>query len=618
MSLVLTYAPQDDESGLGYYRRLAADNLLSNWRELAGLAGVQRSRSALLGHADFVAGQLGLESEWARFASQQETTCRSWGRLHRAQADAACPVCLAELGYLRHYWEHTYVTACPHHRIRLVDRCNDCGELLSPYRYHIDRCECGHDLHMLPRIASTSAQHWLSTLIASRGKHSGNIQPAFGGVDIVTLGQVVRTLCLFADPGVPSPRRSAALPKSIAEAIDLLAPLETLLADWPEGFRSHVERRIGAGKPEARTLNTLLGPWYIGLRKLCQGTALEPFLKVIIEVAAVRFDGALGLDSAKAMAEEATEYVRASDAAKAIGVSVSRMHTAIHTEECDSRTRRVGTRGQVYEIPRAEVMRIQGQRGEWMNSAQACELAGVPTSVLEHMMSAGVIRSDVNWRQDILKGGLVERRSVLELYERVREAAEPAAGTDDEKLTWTGLTSRRMGDRQAIQSAMQAISEGKVKAIARGRRLGDTVFRRADVASYFGTPLLEAGMSIQQLSRFTGWKWESIAHWIEQGLLASESIVLRGQPCRVVLPHQLLAFRETFVPLADLARGMGTKSSALSKLLSGIELVGAQQLPGGAVRGGLIRIAELGRLAVLGARAGQDLFVSAAPVQLGG
>lgn len=90
--------------------------------------------------------------------------------------------------------------------------------------------------------------------------------------------------------------------------------------------------------------------------------------------------------------------------------------------------------------------------------------------------------------------------------------------------------------------------------------------------------------------------------------------MLRGQACRVVLPHQLLAFRQAYMPLADLARGIGTKSSALSKLLSGIELVGALQLPGGVNRGGLIRVAELGRLAVLGARAGQDLFISAAPV----
>lgn len=98
-------------------------------------------------------------------------------------------------------------------------------------------------------------------------------------------------------------------------------------------------------------------------------------------------------------------------------------------------------------------------------------------------------------------------------------------------------------------------------------------------------------------------------------MLDAQSIELGGQSCRVVLPHQLLAFRETYVPLADLARSMGTKSSALSRLLPGIELVGAQQLSGGNASGGLVRIADLGRLAVLGARAGDDLFIPASPTQ---
>ena len=230
MSLVVTYAPHEDESGFGYYRRLSADNVLSDWRELAGFAGVQRSRSALLGHADFVAEQLGLETAWAQFAGHQEVTCRGWGRLHRVQSDAVCPACLEEEGYIRHFWEHAYVTACPHHHIRLVDRCNECGELLSPNRYHIDRCECGQSLHTLPRAPSTRAEHWLSTLIASDGKLSGRIEPAVHGVDVVALGQVVRTLCLFADPKSTSPHRSAALPRSVAEAVDLLAPLGPRMA----------------------------------------------------------------------------------------------------------------------------------------------------------------------------------------------------------------------------------------------------------------------------------------------------------------------------------------------------------------------------------------------------
>ncbi|MGC8035781.1 hypothetical protein ACP3WA_27145, partial [Salmonella enterica] len=58
------------------------------------------------------------------------------------------------------------------------------------------------------------------------------------------------------------------------------------------------------------------------------------------------------------MAKDTTGYMRAPDAAKAMGISVSRLHESIQLGECEHRTRRTGTRGQVYEIPCAEVERI--------------------------------------------------------------------------------------------------------------------------------------------------------------------------------------------------------------------------------------------------------------------
>ncbi|KXU89814.1 hypothetical protein CI15_06400 [Paraburkholderia monticola] len=611
MSLVLTYAPRDDESGMGYYRRLSADNALFSWRDLASTAGVERNRRALLNHTDDVARNLGMEPEWSHFTRRQEEHCRDWGRLHRAQSDAVCPACLSDSPYLRHHWEHAYVTACPQHRILLVDQCDACGQHLSSERLYIGLCSCGQDLTTLPRVPATRGQQWLSTLIATNGQQSGGVKPPLRGVDINVLVKVIRTLCQYAEPrrlGLP---RGAASPKSVTEAIEFLSPLEALLAAWPTGFQNHVEQRIAAGRKDARTLNTLLGAWYISLRKLCQGTTLEPLLQIIIDVAARTSDCILGMDSAKYLAEDATGYIRAPDAARAIGISVSRLHDSIDAGECKHRAQRTGTRGQLFEIPCDEVERIRRQRAGWITDNDACELAGVAPVVLERMKAAGVIRSNARWREDLMKGGPVERQSVLDLHERVERSVQPVSLADDTTLTWAELTSRRTGDRKAIESLMQAIACGKVKAIARGRTLGEMSFLRTDVSQYFGTPLLEAGMSIQQLAKATGWKWESIQNWVDQGLLASESILRRGQPCRVVLPHQLLEFRQAYVPLADLARAMGTKSSALSRLLPGIEMVGAKLLPGGVTRGGLIRIADLGRLAVIGAKSGYDLFVPA-------
>ncbi|MFL9950148.1 TniQ family protein [Paraburkholderia agricolaris] len=610
MRLVSTVPPFDDESGFGYYRRLAANNALWGWRELAGLADVTRSRSALLGHPDHIAAGLGLDDKWSRFASRQEKQCRSWRGLHRSQSDAVCPACLADEVYLRHYWEHAYVTACPVHRTLLVDRCEGCRDHLSTNRERIEQCACGHDLRNLVAVASVPSQHWLSTLIASDGRLSSSVFPKLRHVKVDALCALVRILCLHADPSTPPPRRSAASPKSVSHAVEFLAPLEHLLVDWPTGFEKHVAERIAAGNAQARTLNTLLGQWYVSAKKICQGDALEPFLKVVIEVAAEKFDGVLGLDVAKEIAADVTEYVRLPDAAKGIGVSRDRLLKAANAGECMYRTRRLGTRGLVYEIPEAEIERINQRRSEWVSDTQACEIAKVPQSVLNHMVHAEVIAADANWRHDIHKGGPIQLQSLQSLFENVNRFAKDDVQDDDERVTLAGLTSRRMGDKRAIQTVMKAIAAGRMVAVARGRHLGQMGFLRSDVSGYFGTPLLESGMSVQQLAKSTGWKWESIAHWINVGLLESQEIMLRGQPCRVVSPQHLLAFRQTYVPLADLAKAMGTRSSSLSTTLTGVDIVGALLLPNGSRRGGLVRMADIGRLAVVGSRARRS-FVSA-------
>jgi hypothetical protein len=350
MSLVVTSAPRNDESGFGYYRRLASDNGFTSWRDLTDTAGVDRNRRQLLMRSDDVAQNLGLEPMWAEQAKHKEVHCRSWGPLRRSHNDAVCPECLSESLHLRHIWEHAYVTTCPQHHIQLVDRCNACGAGLTHERIHIGLCSCGHNLTSLPRLPATRAQHWLSMLIASNRQRSGEMEPILHDVDIAALAKMIQILCLHADPAQPKLLRTATAPRSISEAIKFLAPLEGLLDDWPSGFKKHVAQRIAGGRKDARTLNTLLGDWYIRLRKLAIGTALEPFIQVVIDVAAERTDCVLGLDSASELAESTSGYMRCSEAAKAIGISRSSLIDSILKNECVHRTRRTGTRGQVYEL----------------------------------------------------------------------------------------------------------------------------------------------------------------------------------------------------------------------------------------------------------------------------
>lgn len=615
MNLIDTFPSHDDESGLGYHRRLASQNCLSGWRELATMAAIT-SRDGLFAIPERTASIFGLEIDWVRRACEQERSLRNWGALHRVSTDAVCTDCLRENPYLRQAWEHTFSTACPRHCVQLIDHCPACSEPLENSRGLIEFCPCGHDLRTTASKPARPAQVWLSALIASAGGTSGGVMPIVTGVSVQEVCELARVLCLWPDPSVPSSRKNGARARTVEASISFLAPLEFLLADWPTNFESHVAHRIQVGRAEARTLSSRLGTWYAQLKKVCKGATLEIFLRTVIETAVATFDGAILLDDAAAIASELSAYLVVDQAAKELGVGRDALTDLIKAGGCEHRARRLGTKGVVYEVPRGEIDRIAAQRQRWISEGSACEGAGVTPAVLERLMSAGVIESDLKWRSDLLKSGPVEAMSVQTLRDRINAAATPRARKARECLTIAELTSRRMGDNVAIETAMRAMADGRITAVARGRRLGQIEFLKIDVAQYFGTPLLEEGMSIQELAEATGWKWESISHWISAGYMEASEIMRRGQRCHVISPRQLLSFRHAYVPLADLARALNTKASSLSLKLGSIEIVGAKPTAVGSARGGLLRIADLGRMALVGAAAttdGASLFGSTCP-----
>ena len=602
MTLIVTFAPHEDESGRGFYRRLAAENGLAGWRELSGMADVPRTAGALLICPGHVAAELDLQPEWAQQATQQEQRARTWRALRRTTSEAVCPASLEEAPYLRAFWEHSFATACPKHRARLVDRCPDCGDLLSPNRPCIELCACGNDLRTVETSVSSSSQHWLSALIASNGEPRDGAVPSFESVDVYWLCDFVRNICRSMDLVAPPPPKGATRIGTIQEAVEFLGPLEGLLAEWPMGFKKHVSARIASGKSGARTLSTRLGGWYTRLKKSCEDTPLQPFLVAVLEVASEEFDGELPLGGAAYLRPDYADAMLVNEAAAALGVGWGQLHQAVTSGQCATTGRPFGKQRLLYYVPTSEVKRITSSRAEWISEEEACESAQVAPAVMRLMMQAEVVESDAKWSRDILKGGVIRKASLEALCQRLCGTANARRRTDAAYVSWSDLSSRRMGDKHAIQCAMKAAANGELQPAFRGRRLGDTSFSKADLSKYFGTPVLEAGMSVQDLSERTGWKWESISHWIETGLLGAEQITLRGQPCRVITAEQVLAFRQMYLPLADLAKSMGTKSSYLADQLSTIEILGAKVLPNGTRRGALLRVADLGRLALQAAQ----------------
>ncbi|WP_431274646.1 TniQ family protein [Variovorax ureilyticus] len=548
MSLIQTFAPHPDESGRGYYRRLSSSNALSSWKDLARHCAERVTHDALFAHPEQTAIKLGLEPAWCAAATAQDNAARGWTGLRRYRRDAVCVHCLRESAHLRATWEHAYVAACPSHGVLLRDTCSGCATPLRDGREHIELCDCGFDLRAMPTEPATSAQMWVSSLLERGIAQIENFGPALSNTDIDVGGKLIGTLCKQPDPKVAARRSNAAAPSTMDGLVAFLSPLEFLLSKWPTNFRHHVSERLRVGPPEGRTLNRRLGAWYRQLRKLCDHTAIHPFLHAIADVAQAEFDGVLGRDAAAKVINREAVHVSLLEAAARIGIQYSSLQHFRDKGEVKCKELKARTNGYVYQIAVSEVDAIIAARAMWTSEKQACELLGVPPSVLGHLCDAGVVVREASWKEDLRKGGPIEVASIRRLTECLqRAAAEPAAG-EGRRIAVRELTARYVGDKKALASAFQAIASGAVSPVKGGRLAGDYEYLWDDVAKHYARPALDQGLTLQALSEATGYKHESIGHWIAHGFLRCFEVLLRGQPCRVVTPNQLADFRREYLP----------------------------------------------------------------------
>ncbi|TPG24967.1 TniQ family protein [Variovorax guangxiensis] len=602
MTLIHTFPPQPDESGRGYYRRLSSANALSSWKDLARCCGERLSFDALLAHPDHVSRSLGLEPDWCQKATVQDDLARTWRGLRRHGRDAVCVQCLRESVHLRMAWEHAYLVACPAHGVLLHDTCTACSTPLRFEREHIGFCECGFDLCASPSEPATPAQLWVSSLLATGDATVEGCGPEMERTATDVAAGLINMLCRQPDPAVEARRRNASAPSGVHELVAFLRPLEDLLANWPFNFQSHVSERLRLGPPVRRTLNGRLGTWYRQLRKLSDHEASHPFIRAVGLVAQAEFDGVLGLDATAEVINKEATSVLLMEAAKRIGVTYDSLLNHRSKGSLDCRPIKSGTNGLVYQVAVTEVEAIIEARRLWATDEVACTMLGVPPAVLGHLCDAGAVVREVRWKEDLRKGGPIELASLQRFTERLRSSTSPEQ-TSSKRIKLRELSARHVGDKKALTCALQAIATGALCAVKAEGFVGDYEYLWNDVAKHYARPLLDQGLTVQALSEATGYKHESISSWVSQGLLKSFDVLLRGQLCRVVTPTQFNEFRRQFVPLSDLARELGTKSSALAQKLGSIQIVGSQVLPGGERRGGLVRMADLARVAVQDQRA---------------
>lgn len=152
--LPLEVQPHADESAVGFCLRSASMNSM-NLHWLRRACGISATRLPSAMHARRLAWTLQCPEQW--LAAGLGSEVRSGGVVNwhwhghelflachlRRQWPQICPLCIHDLGYCSRLWDLSLLTACPLHRVRLVDVCSHCRSHLRWDRPKVDICHCG-------------------------------------------------------------------------------------------------------------------------------------------------------------------------------------------------------------------------------------------------------------------------------------------------------------------------------------------------------------------------------------------------------------------------------------------------------------------------------------------
>lgn len=601
-SLIDLFPPKQGEGAIGYLRRLAVRNGYAGWKSLVGAAGITLSLNAVNRGKTALTQVLGLNSEWLEAVLPADNDGRG---LHdpfyrRTLFDPVCPHCLHDDPFLRHAWEHCFVTACPTHGIHLIDHCPSCGEPLETSRPDIVYCSCGFDLRHTPVQPAPSLHLWMSARLSGDARPIDAIAELGKPDDYKDLAKLLFLLSVRADATKKVSPSKVAHPRSVAESIEFLAPLNRILADWPTSFHQHLGERFALGNQRVFNLSGRLGQWYLTLNAVCnKGLAFEPVWTAFSDAVVDHFDGSLrGQYSLRPSPGKNRRFISVTEAAAVLGCSHSTLNAAVRAKKVKGHETRFGATSSTWLVETAEVERLKKTRANWVSDDKAADILGVPAGVLVGLKRAGLLPYDGNWKHSIEKAGPIPIGALDELVTRVRshlvETAEPNA------LPFSKLTGRRTTDATATRKLYRAIVEGEVRPVGHDREhgLGGFLFAERDVKRYLGAVALNDGLTLTQIEKVTGWKYESLSHWVYEGFLKSVVVDLQGRPARVVPLTDLLAFRRDWLPVSDIASALNSKSSAISRKLANCNVVvhGQKLLPDGAKRGGLVRLSDVAQL----------------------
>ncbi|MGB7923484.1 MAG: TniQ family protein [Pyrinomonadaceae bacterium] len=212
-----------------------------------------------------------------------------------------CSACLRESNYVRKIWELAPVTVCPAHKLLLLDRCSDCGKLITWNRQRVSICPCNFDWRGADSVQVTQNHQRVTRQIFKLcglppfDNWNGLIE-AKNPLSTLTLVDFIRALSFVARYQNTTSNTRAVSSLMCKRKDDLHAILSQaceVFDDWPNHYSSFLESvRPQHGQPALKSgMASDFGNLYHGLYHQLSGPQFDFMRTSFEEYLVTRWDG---------------------------------------------------------------------------------------------------------------------------------------------------------------------------------------------------------------------------------------------------------------------------------------------------------------------------------------
>ncbi|WP_370163076.1 TniQ family protein [Limimaricola soesokkakensis] len=510
-------------------------------------------------------------------------------RFQRANRDPFCPACLEEGQHWQQAWRICFVSACAKHELRLLDACERCRQPITPRSGGYGSCGCGYPLSKMRAPKADAGEVEVARLLQGERSFSDSADDRPAHPDPAT-NRILQFLASHSRRKRTGKEGKEGLPSDVAEAISYMKPVHDLLLNWPASFDEEVAerwRRSARGQTAAQRL----GRWYQQLMSI-EGPTGRLLQDRLVTVVKQRF----GDPYATSKGGGDKSWLAAAQAARRLGLRAERLVAAVASGAVPGHIHAsgLGHRHTVISIEAVEEIRLN--RANYRTGKDLTEFLSISKKQLALLMEAGVIAEVPVEERPPLVEGRFKLDTIVAAVEAIASRMVPTRETDGVTVPFREISLRKTTDRSALLRVYRAIFDGQivpVESCDQSSALGDICFRAHDVREALRSSSLGT-MSVQDVSRVTGWKYECVSHWCQQGFLKAQREALPSREVWAIEISNLSEFQSKYVVVADLARRRGTTSRAMiaSCERAGIPTFGSKVV-GTTTRGHLLEIGDL-------------------------